>query len=56
MRAIKGNIGAAAAEKWNWDEKIAIKPGDRCKTSSHPLNEGPQGFPFVAGARTERRC
>ena len=28
MRAIKGNIGAEAAEKWNCFEKIAVKQKD----------------------------
>jgi hypothetical protein len=28
MRAIKGNIGAERAEKWNSVEKIAIKQKD----------------------------
>jgi hypothetical protein len=28
MRAIKGNIGAARAEKWNSFEKIAVKQKD----------------------------
>jgi hypothetical protein len=32
MRAIKGNIGAAAAEKWNSVEKIAIKQKDSSRT------------------------
>jgi len=32
MRAIKGNIGAEAAEKWNSVEKIAIKQKDSPRT------------------------
>jgi hypothetical protein len=32
MGAIKGNIGAAAAKRWNGDEKIAIKQKDVAKT------------------------
>jgi hypothetical protein len=32
MRAIKGNIGAEAAEKWNSVEKIAIKQKDSSRT------------------------
>ncbi|WP_334479656.1 hypothetical protein [Bradyrhizobium algeriense] len=32
MRAIKGDIGAAAAEKWNSVEKIAIKQKDSSRT------------------------
>jgi hypothetical protein len=32
MRAIKGNIGAATAEKWNSFEKIVIKQKDSPRT------------------------
>jgi hypothetical protein len=32
MRAIKGNIGAATAEKWSGFEKIAIKQKDSFRT------------------------
>jgi hypothetical protein len=32
MRAIKGNIGAATAEKWSGFEKIAIKQKDSSRT------------------------
>jgi hypothetical protein len=32
MRAIKGNIGAERAKKWNSDEKIAIKQKDGSRT------------------------
>jgi len=32
MRAIKGNIGAEAAEKWNSVENIAIKQKDGSRT------------------------
>jgi hypothetical protein len=32
MGAIKGNIGAEAAEKWNSVEKIAIKQKDSSRT------------------------
>jgi hypothetical protein len=32
MRAIKGNIGAAAAKKWNGDEKVAINQKDGCES------------------------
>jgi hypothetical protein len=31
MRAIKGNIGAETAEKWNRFEKIAVKHKDSAK-------------------------
>jgi len=32
LRAIKGNIGAERAEKWNSVEKIAIKQKDSSRT------------------------
>jgi hypothetical protein len=32
LRAIKGNIGAERAEKWNSVEKIAIKQKDGART------------------------
>jgi hypothetical protein len=43
MRAIKGNIGAATAEKWNGFEKIAIKQKDSCRTRFKGV-DGEQGF------------
>jgi hypothetical protein len=45
MRAIKGNIGAAAAEKWNSVEKIAIKQKDSAWNSLDPSHGGATG-PF----------
>jgi hypothetical protein len=56
MRAIKGNIGAAAAKKWNGDEKIAIKQKAGRKTCRFPSNAGGQAVLFAAEARTKRRC
>jgi hypothetical protein len=44
MGAIKGNIGAAAAKKGSYDEKIAIKQKDVAKTWGSPLNAGAQRF------------
>jgi hypothetical protein len=41
MRAIKGNIGAEAAEKWNCFEKIAVKQKD---SAGSPPNAGASGF------------
>jgi hypothetical protein len=54
MRAIKGNIGAETAEKWNSVEKIAIIQSARAwplavKCGSKPVL-------FVAEARIKRRC
>jgi hypothetical protein len=56
MRGIKGNIWAATAEKWNSDEKIAIKQRAGCKTCHFSLECGSQTVLFVAEARTKRRC
>src|SRR5215216_398846 len=44
MRAIKGDIGAAAAEKWNSFEKIAIKQKASATTSLNPVERGSCGF------------
>jgi len=44
MRAIKGNIGAERAEKWNSLEKIAIKQKDGVRTSLNPLECRSCGF------------
>jgi hypothetical protein len=44
MRAIKGNIGAARAEKWNSVENIAIKQKDSARTSLTPSNAEANGF------------
>jgi hypothetical protein len=43
MRAIKGNIGAERAEKWNSFEKIAVKQGDNARNSLN-LNAEAVGF------------
>jgi hypothetical protein len=40
MRAIKGNIGAETAEKWNGFEKIAVKQKDNARTSLNPVECG----------------
>ena len=56
MRAIKGNIGAASAEKWNSVEKIAIKQKDGARTSLNPVEWGSRRVLFVAEARIKRRC
>jgi len=56
MRAIKGNIGAEAAEKWNSVENIAIKQKDGVRTSLTPLECGSKWVLFVAEARIKRRC
>jgi hypothetical protein len=44
MRAIKGNIGAAAAKRWSGDEKIAIKQKAGCKTCHSSIDEGAKRF------------
>jgi hypothetical protein len=44
MRAIKGNIGAAGAEKWNSFEKIAIKQKDSFRTCLNAVESGNRGF------------
>jgi hypothetical protein len=36
MRAIKGDIGAATAKRWNRGEKIAIEQKDCSKRSPYP--------------------
>jgi hypothetical protein len=56
MRAIKGNIGAAAAEKWNSVEKIAIKQKDSSRTLFTSVECGSKRVLFVAEARIKRRC
>jgi hypothetical protein len=43
MRAIKGNIGAERAEKWNSFEKIAVKQGDNARNSLNPVGCGSCG-------------
>jgi len=40
MRAIEGDIGAAAAKKWNGDENLAIKQRDCLEKSSSPSKRG----------------
>jgi hypothetical protein len=44
MRAIKGNIGAERAEKWNSFGKIAVKQKDGARTSLNPVECGSCGF------------
>jgi hypothetical protein len=56
LRAIKGNIGAERAEKWNSVEKIAIKQKDGARTSLNPVEWGSRRVLFVAEARIKRRC
>ena len=56
MRAIKGNIGAERAEKWNSVENIAIKQKDSARTSLNPVECGSKRVLFVAEARIKRRC
>jgi hypothetical protein len=56
MRAIKGNIGAAAAKKWNSVEKIAIKQKDGARTLFISIECGRKPVLSVAGARIKRRC
>jgi hypothetical protein len=55
MRAIKGNIGAERAEKWNSLGKIAVKQKDGGRTSLDRLNAEAAGF-FAAEAQIKRRC
>jgi hypothetical protein len=50
MRAIKGNIGAATAKKWNGLEKIVIKQKDAPEPLSPRLNAGESGFLRRRGA------
>jgi hypothetical protein len=56
MRAIKGNIGAAAAEKWNSFGKIAVKQKDGARNLTRLRRMQGQAGSFVAGARIKRRC
>jgi hypothetical protein len=56
MRAIKGNIGAAAAEKWNSVEKIEVKQKDSSRTLFTSVKCGSKRVLFVAEARIKRRC
>jgi hypothetical protein len=55
MRAIKGNIGAETAEKWNSFEKVVVKQKDNARTSPDRLNAEAVGF-FAAEAQIKRRC
>jgi len=50
MRAIKGNIGAEAAEKWNSLEKIAVKQKVSARAFLISINSGSKRVLFVAGA------
>jgi hypothetical protein len=56
LRAIKGNIWAERAEKWNSVEKIAIKQKDGARTSLKPVERGSRRVLFVAEARIKGRC
>ena len=56
MRAIKDNIGAAAAEKWNSFEKIVIKQKDSSRSSLISAKCGSKRVLFVAEVRIKRRC
>ena len=54
MRAIKGNIGAERAEKWNSFEKIAVKQKDGVRTFLKPLNAEAVGFSRRRGAEEKK--
>jgi hypothetical protein len=54
MRAIKGNIGAERAEKWNSFEKIAIKQRDNARNSLNPVECGSCGFFRRRGAEQKK--
>jgi hypothetical protein len=54
MRAIKGNIGAERAEKWNSFEKIAVKQKDGARTSLNRLNADAAGFSRRRGAEQKK--
>jgi len=54
MRAIKGNIGAERAEKWNSFAKIALKPKDGVRTSLNSLNAEAVGFSRRRGAEEKK--
>src|SRR4051794_23155015 len=54
MRAIKGNIGAERAEKWNSFEKIAVKTKDGARISLNPLNAKTVGFYRRRGAEEKK--
>jgi hypothetical protein len=54
MRAIKGNIGAERAEKWNSFEKIAVKQKDGARISLNPLNADAIGFSRRRGAEEKK--
>jgi hypothetical protein len=56
MRAIKGNIGAARAEKWNSFEKIVIKQKDGARTCPISVECRSKRVLFVAEAQIKRRC
>jgi len=56
MRAIKGNIGAETAEKWNSLEKIAVKQNDSAGASLISVEGGSKRVLFVAEAWIKRRC
>ena len=54
MRAIKGNIGAERAKKWNCFEKIAVKQKDNARTSRNPVECGSCGFSCRRGAEEKK--
>jgi hypothetical protein len=54
MRAIKGNIGAERAEKWNSFEKIAVKQRDNARNSLNPVECGSCGFFRRRGAEQKK--
>jgi hypothetical protein len=54
MRAIKGNIGAERAEKWNSFEKIAVKQKDGARISLDPLNAEAVDFSRRRGAEDKK--
>jgi hypothetical protein len=56
MRAIKGNIGAERAEKWNCFEKIVSKQKDGARTLFISIEGGRKPVLSVAEARSKRRC
>jgi len=53
MRAIKGNIGAEAAEKWMRFEKIGVKHRDGARAFPSPPLAGASGFFSSQGRRSK---
>jgi hypothetical protein len=54
MRAIKGDIGAERAEKWNSFEKIAVKQKDNARISQTRLNPEAADFSRRRGAEEKK--